>query len=135
MTRLARSTGTGGLVLLVDAISQAPQYGWERTRTVVVLAAATALLAAFLAVERRAEAPLLPLSIFRRRTFAGANVAGLLLGGSFFAFFFVGTLYMQQVLHYSALQSGVAWLAALGDVDRAGRPLAMPGHPHRRRRS
>ena len=98
-------------MLLVYAISQAPRYGWGGTRTVVVLAAATALLAAFLAVERRAEAPLLPLEIFRRPTLAGANVAGLLLGGSFFAFFFVGTLYMQQVLHYSALQSGVAWLA------------------------
>jgi MFS family permease len=54
----------------------------------------------------------LPLSIFRLRTLAGANVAGLLLGGSFYAFLFVGTLYMQQVLRYSALQSGVAWLAA-----------------------
>ncbi|MFZ0386152.1 MAG: MFS transporter [Solirubrobacteraceae bacterium] len=104
-------TGTGGLVLLVYAISQAPRYGWEGTRTVVVLAAAAALLAAFVAVERRAEAPLLPLEIFRGHTLAGANVAGLLLGGSFFAFFFVGTLYMQQVLHYSALQSGVAWLS------------------------
>ena len=55
---------------------------------------------------------MLPLSIFRLRTLAGANAAGLLLGGSFFAFVFVGTLYMQQVLHYSALQSGLAWLAA-----------------------
>jgi MFS family permease len=63
-------------------------------------------------IENRVESPLLPLSIFRLRTLAGANVAGLLLGGSFFAFVFVGTLYMQQVLHYSALQSGVAWLAA-----------------------
>ncbi len=64
-------------------------------------------------VERRAEAsPILPLSIFRLRTLAGANVAGLLLGGSFYAFIFVGTLYMQQVLHYGALQTGVAWLAA-----------------------
>jgi MFS family permease len=54
----------------------------------------------------------LPLSIFRLRTLAGANAAGLLLGGSFFAFIFVGTLYMQEVMHYSALQTGVAWLAA-----------------------
>ncbi len=98
-------------MLLVYAISQAPQYGWGGTRTIAVLAAAAALLVAFLVIESRAEAPMLPLSIFRLRTFAGANVAGLLLGGSFFAFFFVGTLYMQQVLHYSALQSGVAWLA------------------------
>ena len=105
-------TGTGGLVLLVYAISQAPRYGWGGTRTVAVLAAAAALLAAFVVIERRVESPLLPLEIFRRRTLTGANTAGLLLGGSFYAFFFVGTLYMQQVLHYSALQSGVAWLAA-----------------------
>jgi MFS family permease len=63
-------------------------------------------------IERRVQAPVLPLSIFRLRTLAGANAAGLLLGGSFFAFVFVGTLYMQQVLRYSALQSGAAWLAA-----------------------
>jgi EmrB/QacA subfamily drug resistance transporter len=109
---LGALTGTGGLVLLVYAISQAPRYGWGATRTIAVLAATAALLVAFVAVERRVESPLLPLEIFRRRTLAGANTAGLLLGGSFFAFFFVGTLYMQEVLHYSALQSGVAWLAA-----------------------
>ena len=99
-------------MLLVDAISQAPQYGWGATRTVGVLAAAVALLVAFVVIERRVSEPILPLSIFRLRTLAGANVAGLLLGGSFFAFIFVGTLYMQQVLHYSALQTGIAWLAA-----------------------
>ena len=103
---------TAGLVLLVDAISQAPQYGWGATRTLALLAASAILLAAFVVIEDRVESPLLPLSIFRLRTLAGANVAGLLLGGSFFAFVFVGTLYMQQVLHYSPLQSGVAWLAA-----------------------
>ena len=108
---LGALTGTGGLVLLVDAIAQAPQYGWGGTRTVAGLAAAVGLLIAFVVVERRVESPLLPLEIFRRRTLNGADTAGLLLGGSFFAFFFVGTLYMQQVLHYSALQSGVAWLA------------------------
>ncbi|MBV9798536.1 MAG: MFS transporter, partial [Solirubrobacterales bacterium] len=103
---------TGGLVLLVDAIYQAPQYGWGAPRTVALLAASMALLVSFLVIESRVESPLLPLPIFRLRTLAGANVAGLLLGGSFFAFVFVGTLYMQQVLHYSALQSGIAWLAA-----------------------
>jgi EmrB/QacA subfamily drug resistance transporter len=103
--------GTGGIVALVYAISQAPKYGWGATRTVAVLAAAAALLVAFPVIESRTKDPILPLSIFRLRSLAGANVAGLLLGGSFFAFFFVGTLYMQQVLHYSALQSGVAWLA------------------------
>jgi hypothetical protein len=93
-------------------IAQAPQYGWGATRTIVVVASSVALLAAFLMIESRVESRVLLLSIFRLRTLAGANVAGLLLGGSFFAFVFVGTLYMQQVLHYSALQAGVAWLAA-----------------------
>jgi EmrB/QacA subfamily drug resistance transporter len=109
---LGAIVGTGGLVLLVDAISQAPQYGWGAARTVVVLAGAAALLAAFLRIERRAAAPVLPLSIFRLRTVAGANVSGLLLGGSFFSFVFVGTLYMQEVLHYSPLQTGAAWAVA-----------------------
>jgi EmrB/QacA subfamily drug resistance transporter len=103
---------TGGLVLLVDAISQAPQYGWGSTRTIGVIAASVALLAAFVAIERRVDDPLLPLSVFRLRTLTGANIAALLLGGSFFAFVFAGTLFMQQVLHYSALQTGAAWLAA-----------------------
>jgi EmrB/QacA subfamily drug resistance transporter len=118
--------GTGGLVLLVDAISQAPQYGWGATRTIGVLAAAAVLLAAFLLIERRVTDPILPLSIFRLRTLAGANTAGLLLGGSFYAFIFVGTLYMQQVLHYSALQSGLAWLAAsLTSIALAGLSQAL----------
>jgi len=109
---LGAIAGTGGLVLLVDAIAQAPQYGWGATRSVALLATSAALLAAFLVIEKLVQEPLLPLSIFRLRTLAGANAAGLLLGGSFFAFIFVGTLYMQEVLHYSALQTGLAWLAA-----------------------
>ena len=118
--------GTGGMVLLVDAISQAPQYGWGATRTIGVLAAAAVLLAAFLLIEHRVTDPILPLSIFRLRTLAGANTAGLLLGGSFYAFIFVGTLYMQQVLHYSALQTGLAWLAAsLTSIALAGLSQAL----------
>ena len=118
--------GTGGLVLLVDAISQAPQYGWGANRTIVLLAASVALLVAFVVIENRAKDPVLPLSIFRLRTLSGANVAGLLLGASFFAFIFVGTLYMQDVLHYSALQTGVAWLAAsLTSVALAGLSQAL----------
>ncbi len=108
-------------MLLVDAISQAPQYGWGAPRTIAVLAASAALLVAFVVIESRVKDPVLPLSIFRLRTLAGANVAGLLLVGSFYAFLFVGTLYMQQVLHYSALQTGAAWLAAsLTSVALAG---------------
>jgi EmrB/QacA subfamily drug resistance transporter len=123
---LGAIAGTGALVLLVVAISQAAQYGWGATRTIALLAASAALLAAFLVVEGRVKEPLVPLSIFRLRTLAGANVAGLLLGGSFFGFIFVGSLYMQQVLHYSALQSGVAWLAAsLTSIALAGVSQAL----------
>jgi EmrB/QacA subfamily drug resistance transporter len=103
--------GTGGLVVLVDAISQAPQYGWSAARTLVMLAAAGVLLSLFVMIEARSESPILPLSIFRLRTLTGANIAGLLIGASFFAFLFTGTLYMQQVLHYSSLQTGLAWMS------------------------
>jgi EmrB/QacA subfamily drug resistance transporter len=118
---LGALTGTGGLILLVDAIAGAPQYGWGTTRTVALLLGSVALLVAFAAVERQAQEPLLPLSLLRLRTLAGANVAALLSSASFFGFIFVGTLYMQQVLHYSALQTGVAWLvASLSSVALSG---------------
>jgi EmrB/QacA subfamily drug resistance transporter len=105
-------TVTGGLVLLVYGISQAPRIGWGATRTIAVLAGAAVLLAAFLAIESRGEAPLMPLRIFRLRTLAGANAAGLLLGASFYAFIFICTLYMQQVLGYSPLKGGLTWLVS-----------------------
>jgi EmrB/QacA subfamily drug resistance transporter len=105
-------TGTAGLVLLVDAVAQAPQYGWGATRTIALLAASLVSLVAFLVIESRSADPMIPLSIFRLRTLAAANTAALLLGASFFAFVFTGTLYMQEVLHYSALQTGAAWLTA-----------------------
>ena len=114
-------TVTAGLVMLVYGISQAPRYGWGATRTIAVLAGAVALLAAFLAIESRVESPLLPLRIFRLRMLAGANAAGLLLGASFYAFIFIGTLYMQQVLGYSPLKGGLTWLvASLASVVFAG---------------
>jgi EmrB/QacA subfamily drug resistance transporter len=119
-------TVTGGLALLVYAISTAPQAGWATGRTVSLLTASAALLAAFLVIETRVEAPLMPLRIFRVKTLAGANAVGLLLGGSFFAFIFIGTLYMQQVLGYSALKAGLAWLAAtLTSVAFAGLAQAL----------
>ena len=68
----------------------------------------------------------MPLRIFKLKTVAGANVVGFLLGGSFFAFIFVGTLYMQQVLHYSAIETGLAWLAtSLTSVAFAGLSQAL----------
>ena len=108
---LGAVTVTGGLVMRVYAISQAPTAGWTAPRTLALLAAAAALLAGFLVIETRAEAPLLPLRLFRLKTLAGSNAVSFLLGASFFSFFFIGTLYMQQVLGYSALKTGVAWLA------------------------
>jgi EmrB/QacA subfamily drug resistance transporter len=118
---LGAITVTGGLLLLVYAFSKAPEVGWSSARTLTLLAVSVASLVAFLVVETRVEAPLMPLRIFRLRTVAAANAVGLLLGASFFGFIFVGTLYMQQVLGYSALQTGVAWLAAsLTSVALAG---------------
>jgi EmrB/QacA subfamily drug resistance transporter len=119
-------TITAGLLLLVYALSKAPQDGWASVSTLALLAGSGALIVAFLVIETRVEAPLMPLRIFRIRTVAGANAVGLLLGGSFFAFIFVGTLYMQQVLGYSAIQTGLAWLAAsLTSVALAGLSQAL----------
>jgi len=119
-------TVTGGLSLLVYAVSTAPRVGWGSARTVSLLAVAVVLLAAFVVIETRVEAPLMPLRIFRLKTLAGANAVGVLLGGGFFAFIFIGTLYLQQVLGYSALEAGLAWLVmALSSVAFAGLSQAL----------
>ena len=110
-TRSARCPSPRGLLLLVYAISNAPDVGWATARTISLLVVSAILLVAFVVIETRVEAPLMPLRIFELKTLAGANVVGFLLGASFFAFIFVGTLYMQQVLHYSAIETGLAWLA------------------------
>ncbi len=118
---LGAITVTGSLVLLVYATSQAPAAGWTAARTLAMLTAAAALLAAFVVIEASAEAPLLPLRLFRLRTLAGSNAVGFLLGASFYGYIFIGTLYMQQVLGYSAMKTGLAWLAvALTGVALAG---------------
>jgi MFS family permease len=100
---------TAALLVLVYAISQAPQVGWPATQTVAMLSVGAALLAAFFLIETRVEAPLLPLPLLRLRSVAGSNAVGFLLGTSFLTFVFVGTLYMQQVLGFSALATGAAW--------------------------
>jgi EmrB/QacA subfamily drug resistance transporter len=112
---------TSALVVLVYAISQAPHVGWATTQTIAMLAAAAVLLVSFLVIETRVEAPLLPLRLFRLSTVAGSNAVGFLLTASFYTFIFIGTLYMQQVLGFSALKTGVAWLtASLTSVAFAG---------------
>ena len=97
-------------MLLVYALTSAAQHGWGTTETVVLLAASVALIGAFFLIELRSDAPLLPLRIFRLRTLSASNVSGLLMGGAIFAQFFLLTLYMQEVLHYSALKTGVAYI-------------------------
>ena len=101
---------TGGLMLLVYAMTRAVQHGWATTETIVLLAASAALVVAFVGIELRSTAPLLPMRMFRLRTLSGSNVASLLMGAAVFAQFFLLTLYMQQVLHYSALKTGLAYV-------------------------
>jgi EmrB/QacA subfamily drug resistance transporter len=103
---------TLALVVFVYAISQAPHEGWASARTLAMLIAAVVLAVAFLVVETRVDAPLLPLTLFRLRSVAGSNAVGFLLGASFLTFVFLGTLYMQQVLGFSAVATGAAWMTA-----------------------
>src|SRR6185503_1170487 len=88
----------------------AESAGWGSTKTIGLLAAAVALLGIFTVIELRSVAPLVPFSIFRKRTLTGANTVGFLVGGSLFAMFFFITLYMQQVLGYSAIKAGLSYL-------------------------
>jgi EmrB/QacA subfamily drug resistance transporter len=105
---------TSGLVTLVFAITQANDYGWGSVETIGLFAAAGALLAGFIGWEARAKEPLMPFSIFRIRTVSAANIAGLILGTVTFSMFLMLTLYMQQVLGYSPMKTGVAYLAVAG---------------------
>ena len=98
-------------MLLVYAMTRAAQHGWINAETIGLLAASAALIVGFVVIELRSKAPLLPLRIFRLRTLTASNVSGLLLAAAVFSQFFLLTLYMQQVLHYSALKTGVAYVA------------------------
>jgi EmrB/QacA subfamily drug resistance transporter len=101
---------TGGMLLLVFALVKAPDQGWGSTSSVAELAGALALLAAFVVNEQRAEHPLLPLSIFRVRGLAAADATQLIAFAGFLAMFFFLTLYMQNVLGFSPIQTGAAYL-------------------------
>jgi EmrB/QacA subfamily drug resistance transporter len=105
---------SSGLALLVYAISEAPKEGWGSARTILLLIAAVALLIGFLVNERRVADPLMPFHIFRVRTVAGANAVGFFLGAVIFANFFLLTLYVQDVLHYSPVKTGLTFLATAG---------------------
>ena len=101
---------TAGLSLLVYALLDANSAGWGSAKTIGLIAASVILIAAFIVIELRSRAPLVPFRIFRVRTLTGANVVGLLLGASLFSMFLFLTLYMQQVLGYSAIKTGLSYL-------------------------
>ena len=113
---LGALTSTGSLIALVYAISKAPSVGWGALQTIALLAVAVALGVLFIAIETRVRNPLMPLAILKVRTVAAANVVSLLLGSIVFSTFFVLTLYVQQVLGWSALKTGVTFLATAGTV-------------------
>jgi EmrB/QacA subfamily drug resistance transporter len=105
------ATVTGGLMAVVYAINQSVDHGWTSATTLGFLAAGLAALALFVLIEHRSPSPLVPLSMFRRPTLNAANLAAALVFAAFFATIFQASLFMQQVLGYSALRTGLAYLA------------------------
>ena len=101
---------TAGLMLLVYATTRATSDGWGSPTTLSLFGGAAALVLAFVAIELRSSSPLLPLRIFRLRTLTAANAAMAIVGGVAFSEFFLLTLYLQDVLHYSPVESGVSFL-------------------------
>ncbi|MGH2916832.1 MAG: MFS transporter [Solirubrobacteraceae bacterium] len=107
---LGALTVTGGLVALVYAIVKAQSFGWGSARTLGLCAAAVALLIAFVAIERRSPAPLVRLGILRVRALAVADAALLLVASGMFGMFFFASLYIQEIMGYSPLKAGLAFL-------------------------
>jgi EmrB/QacA subfamily drug resistance transporter len=101
---------TGGLMLFVYALTRASTDGWTAATTLGLLGGATALIVAFVVIELRSPSPLLPLRIFRLRTLSGSNAAMAIVGAVAFSEFFLLTLYLQDVLRYSAVQTGAAFV-------------------------
>jgi EmrB/QacA subfamily drug resistance transporter len=119
-------TVTGSLMALVYGLTQSTNNGWTSIQTIGALAGSAILMAAFLWIENRSRSPLVPLGFFRRRTPTAANVIGLGLGTITFGTFFLLSLYMQQVLGFSAIKTGVAYLAvALTAVVASGVSQAL----------
>jgi EmrB/QacA subfamily drug resistance transporter len=104
---------TGALMLAVYAIVNGNTAGWSSARTLGLLGAAAALLVAFIAIEARVASPLMPLGIFRNRNVTAANVVGVLMAGGLFAWFFFSALYLQEILGYTPLEVGLAYLPSM----------------------
>jgi EmrB/QacA subfamily drug resistance transporter len=100
---------TSGIMLLVYGLTRGTDDGWTSRTTIGFLAAAAVLIVGFVVIELRSKAPLLPMRLFRLRTLTAANVTAVLIAATAFSWWFVQTLYMQQVLHYSAIQAGLAF--------------------------
>src|ERR1700691_2715929 len=114
-------TVTAGLALLIYTVVDAVNAGWGSTGTLLRLAGSAILLAAFVVIERRTRHPLMPFSIFRLRTLRGADIVGLLIGMSLFSMFFFISLYLQDVLGFSAIKTGLSSLPlAVGIIISAG---------------
>jgi EmrB/QacA subfamily drug resistance transporter len=111
---LAALLATGGLVSFVYAMSRAPEAGWTSLQTIGLTILAVILITVFFVKEARTDSPLVPLELFRVRAVAVANLVGFCIGGAIFGGFFLLSLYMQQVLDYSPIQAGVAFLATAG---------------------
>ena len=105
---------TTGLMAIVFGINKSLDHGWTSGTTTLPIAAGAGLLALFVRVESTAASPLLPLAMFRRRTLTIANVVAALVFGSFFAMIFQASLFMQQVLRYTAFETGAAYIAIAG---------------------
>ena len=105
------TTVTGGLLLLVYALNRGADYGWTSGSTLLLFGAAAVMLAAFVRIEARSRHPLVPAAALRNRTLVAANLSAFFTFSAFFSFIFLGSLLMQQVLGYSATQTGVSWLA------------------------
>jgi EmrB/QacA subfamily drug resistance transporter len=119
-------TVTTSLVLFVYGLTQSTNVGWGSARTILVLVASAILMAVFIAIEQRSRSPLVPLNFFRRRTPTGANIIGFGLGTIVFGMFFLLSLYQQQVLGFSALKTGLGYLAvALTAVVASGAAQAL----------
>ena len=116
------SSITAGLMVLVYAITRASQHGWSNTITVGLLATGAALIAAFVWIEARSPAPLLPLRIFRLQTVSAANATMLIVGATALGQFFLMTLYLQEVLRYSAIETGVAFIAIAATIVALSNP-------------
>src|SRR5918994_1792986 len=116
---LAALLATGGLVSFVYAMSRAPEAGWGSPQTIGLTILSGGFIAFFFFKEARTESPLVPLDLFKVRAVAVANTVGFCIGGAIFGGFFLLSLYMQQVLGYSPIEAGVAFLATAGTTNPA----------------